>query len=55
MDEDPGWRALSSGDLLHVDNDLEVTVDKALAEAPAHQLALSDLDPRTAASQAPRR
>jgi glutamine amidotransferase len=51
MDEAPGWRALSSGDLLHVDSDLEVSVDKALATPPAHPMSLSDLDPRAAASQ----
>jgi predicted glutamine amidotransferase len=51
MDEDPGWRALSSGDLLHVDSDLEVSVDKALATPPAYPMSLADLDPRAAASQ----
>jgi glutamine amidotransferase len=55
MDENSDWWALSSGDLLHVDPDLEVTVDKALGEPPAHPLSLADLDPRAAASQAPPR
>jgi predicted glutamine amidotransferase len=53
MDEDPGWRALSSGDLLHVDADLNVSISKAIAESPAHLLSLSDLGARAAASQAP--
>jgi predicted glutamine amidotransferase len=51
MDEDPGWRALESGELLHVDPDLHVTVTRALEHAPAHPLTLADLDPRAAASQ----
>src|SRR5207253_11013639 len=30
MDEDPGWRALASGELLHVDDQLNVTITRAL-------------------------
>jgi glutamine amidotransferase len=51
MDEDPGWRALGSGDLLHVDADLNATVERVLERPPAHQLTLADLDQRAAASQ----
>jgi glutamine amidotransferase len=51
MDEDPGWRALQSGELLHVDGDLQVTIERVLDFAPAHQLTLAELDPRAAASQ----
>jgi glutamine amidotransferase len=53
MDEDPGWRALSSGDLLHVAADLTTTTSTVLAEPPNHLLTLADLDPRAAASQTP--
>lgn len=53
MDEDPGWRELDSGDLLHVDADLETTVTRVIDRPPAHQLTLADLDPKAAASQAP--
>jgi glutamine amidotransferase len=53
MDEDAGWRALESGQLLHVDPDLNVTVTTAIDSPPARQLSLSDLDPKAAASQAP--
>jgi predicted glutamine amidotransferase len=53
MDEDPGWRALESGELLHVDADLCVTITKALDRAPAHPLTLADLGGKAAASQAP--
>ncbi len=52
MDEDPGWRALASGQLLHVDEDLQVTITTALTRPPARPLSLQDLDPRAAASQA---
>jgi glutamine amidotransferase len=52
MDEDPGWRALESGELLHVDADLGVTRTRALERPPAHQLTLADLGTRAAASQA---
>ncbi len=52
MDEDPGWRELESGELLHVDGDLNVTSTRALERPPAHQLTLQDLDPRAAKSQA---
>jgi glutamine amidotransferase len=52
MDEDPGWRALAPGELLHVDSDLRATVTLLLDRPPAHQLSLADLDPNAAASQA---
>jgi glutamine amidotransferase len=53
MDEDPGWRALESGELLHVDPDLNVTITRPLDQPPAHQLTVKDLDPKAAASQGP--
>ena len=52
MDEDPGWRELDSGELVHVAADLTVRRRRVLTEPPAHQLALADLDPRAAESQA---
>lgn len=52
MDEDPGWRALGSGELLHVSADLGVTITRPLELPPAHPLSLAELDPRAAASQA---
>ena len=52
MDEDPGWRALQSGELLHVSGELGVRIERVLDVAPAHPLTLADLDPRAAASQA---
>jgi predicted glutamine amidotransferase len=51
LDEDPGWRALQSGELLHVDGDLNAKVTRAIDRAPAHQLTLADLGDTAAASQ----
>jgi predicted glutamine amidotransferase len=53
MDEDAGWHPLASGDLLHVDGDLNVAVRRVLDAPPAHQLSLADLGIKAAASQAP--
>ena len=47
MDEDPGWRALESGELLHVDAEsLNVTSRRLVTEPPAHPLTLADLGAR---------
>lgn len=53
MDSDPGWRKLGSGELLHVDRDLGVHIERVLDAPPAHLLTLADLDPKAAASQQP--
>ena len=53
MDENPGWRGLESGELLHVDADLQVTRAVILPDPPAHPLTLEDLEGRAAVSQAP--
>ncbi len=53
MDEHSGWRPLRSGELVHVDPDLNVTVTTAIDRAPAHQLTLAELEPKAAQSQAP--
>jgi glutamine amidotransferase len=53
MDEDVGWRLLESGELLHVDGDLNVSSTRPLEDPPAHLLTLADLDQRAAASQTP--
>ena len=52
MDEDPGWRPLESGELLHVDPHLNATVTRAIERAPAKQMTIADLGQRAAASQA---
>jgi predicted glutamine amidotransferase len=51
MDEDPGWRMLEPGELVHVGRDLRVTRQTAVDHPPAHLLRLEDLHPHAAASQ----
>ena len=51
MDDNPGWRSLDPGELLHVDGKLNVTSTIAISEPPAQPLTLADLDPQAAASQ----
>jgi predicted glutamine amidotransferase len=53
MDEDPGWRLLEPGELVHVPRTLRVESTIALPHPPAHQLSLDDLEGRAAAAQAP--
>ena len=53
MDEDAGWRNLGSGDLVHVDDDLNVDVTAVLKRPPEHALTLADLGDKAAASQRP--
>jgi glutamine amidotransferase len=53
MDEDPGWRPLAPGELIHVGPGLATTVTVAVPDPPAHPLTLADLDAQAAASQAP--
>jgi glutamine amidotransferase len=51
MDEDPGWQALRSGELLHVDGRLVCTRRIVLERPPRHPLSLDDLGAHAAASQ----
>ncbi|MFF7901276.1 class II glutamine amidotransferase [Streptomyces sp. NPDC007920] len=51
MDENPGWRLLEAGELLHVDSGLRTTGRLVLPEPPAHLLSLDELRPDAAASQ----
>ncbi|MEO7196013.1 MAG: class II glutamine amidotransferase [Pseudonocardiaceae bacterium] len=52
MDEDPEWRSLSPGELIHVDRHLQVHSTIAVEHPPTHQLTLDDLG-HGAASQKP--
>ncbi len=52
MDDDPRWRALQSGELVHVEHTLRVSSRRILHGAPAHPLTLADLGVRARASQA---
>jgi len=51
MDENPAWRQLQPGELLHVGPHLDVDSSIALPDPPAHQLTLADLHPDQARSQ----
>jgi predicted glutamine amidotransferase len=53
MDDDPGWRPLDPGELLHVSSTLEMESSAPFPAEPAHLLDVSDLDPAAAASQHP--
>jgi glutamine amidotransferase len=51
MDDNPDWRPLEPGELLHVGPDLSTTSHLLLPEPPVHRLTLADLRPEAAASQ----
>lgn len=51
MDEDPGWRQLAAGELLHVDAHLGTRSTVAVDRQPRHRLTLADLDPGASRSQ----
>ncbi|GAA4037030.1 class II glutamine amidotransferase [Arthrobacter methylotrophus] len=53
MDDNPEWRALEGGSLVHVSPDLGVTISYPFPAEPAHRLELSELSPSAAASQKP--
>ncbi|MEU3405350.1 class II glutamine amidotransferase [Streptomyces sp. NPDC006670] len=51
MDDNPHWRQMEPGELLHVGPDLRLTRQIILHDPPAHRLTLDDLHPEAAASQ----
>ena len=51
MNDNPGWRPLRCGELLHVDERLTITSTIVMDEPPVQLLTPADLDPRSAASQ----
>lgn len=51
MDDEPGWRLLEPGELLHVDDRLGSHSTVVSKSAPRHLLTLADLDATAAASQ----
>jgi predicted glutamine amidotransferase len=53
MDDDPGWRLLAPGELLHVSSALQIDSTAPFPAEPAHLLQVSDLDPAAASSQHP--
>jgi glutamine amidotransferase len=48
MDDDPWWRLIAPGELVHVDRGLEVSSRLVLPHAPAHQLSRTDLGSQSA-------
>ncbi|MEP7368731.1 MAG: class II glutamine amidotransferase [Dermatophilaceae bacterium] len=53
MDDDPAWRLLDSGELLHVDASLRLASSRPFPRTPRRLLRRSDLDPDGASSQHP--
>ncbi len=51
LDEDPGWRTLGGGQLLHVGPELHARVTTLIDVAPQHLMRLADLGERAARSQ----
>jgi glutamine amidotransferase len=53
MDDEPGWRELESGELVHVDDTLRLSSTILLPRPPARLLTAAELDEHTRASQLP--
>jgi glutamine amidotransferase len=54
MDDDPRWRLIDPGELIHVDAGLRISRDLVLPDSPRHQLRREDLSvPVEAAQHAP--
>jgi predicted glutamine amidotransferase len=51
MDDDPRWRLLEPGELVHVDGGLRITGRVVLSDPPAHPLRRSDLSAPAQAAQ----
>lgn len=55
MDDDPRWRLIEPGELVHVDAALQLTGKLVLPDPPKHQLRREDLAPAVDAAQHTRR
>lgn len=53
MDDNPNWRLMDSGEILHVGPSLQVESSFPLPPSPRHRITLADLNDRAAASQKP--
>lgn len=51
MDDNPYWRSLQPGELLHIGPELTVESHTVLTVEPTHRLTLADLHPQAAAAQ----
>ena len=55
MDDNPGWRLIGPGELVHVDAALQLTRKLVLPDLPKHKLRRQDLSPTVDAAQHTRR
>jgi predicted glutamine amidotransferase len=53
MDDDPRWRLIDPGELVHVDAELQIRRDLVLPDSPRHQLRREDLSVAVEAAQHP--
>ena len=53
MTDDPRWRSLGAGELVHIGDDLAVDSQILFSAPPTHQLSLDGLGPNAATSQQP--
>jgi glutamine amidotransferase len=53
MDDDPRWRLIDSGELVHVDSGLQISRQVVLPDPPRHQLHPADLSAAAQAAQHP--
>ena len=53
LDDNPNWRLMDSGEMLHLGPSLTVDSSHPLPAAPRHPLTLADLSDRAATSQSP--
>lgn len=51
MDDDPGWRLLEPGELVHVDADLNIARRLEFPDPPTHLISPADLSPTSRAAQ----
>jgi predicted glutamine amidotransferase len=51
MDDDPRWRLLAPGELVHVDSALKINSEVVLPDPPRHQLGPADLNATAKATQ----
>jgi predicted glutamine amidotransferase len=53
IDDNPNWRMMDSGEILHIAPSLEVRSSHPLPPTPRHRLTLADLSDQAASSQSP--
>jgi glutamine amidotransferase len=51
MDDDPRWRLLEPGELMHVDAALQLSSERVMPHPPRHQLSRADLNPTALSAQ----